>query len=245
MSVASAAARGAAHASQINPGARLYAVCGNRARSVLAGSATAGIQDNTWHLGEVIDRTTPGLFLGGQGAVLVLPVLNTGESVTVEQRFRDSEDGTTDFQEIPSIPDADIGTITITAAQMVADPLARSLRVNLDLAGARKYIRQDIRINLSRANTDLCHTSGVVVLGSAPSAFLPAPESYDCSIVISGAIALMPAPDIWVVNATPSRPTRRHGSRPWRGITDGLWDGSCVWTCPYHERWCTGCVSTA
>lgn len=40
----------------------------------------------------------------------------------------------------------------------------------------------------------------VLVLGSAPSASLPSSEHYDFTIAVSGAIALLPSPDIWLIN---------------------------------------------
>jgi hypothetical protein len=159
---------GAAHHTQINAGAGLYGHTANRAKSIVAGSGTSGIQDNFWHEGTAIDRTTPGLFLSGQGIVQVLPVLNTGETVTVERRYRHSDDAAT-WEELPSMPDDDasLALVTVTAAQMVSNTAPRTYRDNLDLAGAKKYIRQDIRINLSRANTDVCHTAGTIVLAGS------------------------------------------------------------------------------
>jgi len=158
-----AAEMGAAHSSHINAGSVLYAVTAGRARSVVAASVTSGIQDNFWHGGVAVDRTTPALFLSAQGAVCVLPVLNTGESVVISRRYRHSDDGIT-FVEIDAYPDADFVDVTVTAAEMVTTPAPRTIRDNLDLAGCKQYIRQDIKVNLSRANTDVAHISGMFVL---------------------------------------------------------------------------------
>lgn len=153
-------ARGVAHYSHINPGSRLRGVTSQQARIVVAGSG----DDNAWKEGAVIDRTTPALFLGGQGVTQINPTLNTGETVTVSRRYRHASDAAGPFEELPSLRDSEIADVVITAAEMVATPGPRTYLDNLDLAGAKKFIRHDVKVNLSRANTDTCGIGGAVAL---------------------------------------------------------------------------------
>lgn len=155
--------RGVAHHSQVNAGASLYGICSQRARVVVAGSGTTETKDNDWHLGKVIDRTTPALFLSGQNVITLHPTLNTGESLTMDRRYMHSDDGVTFTEELPSAPAADIAQVSILAAA-VAGGTPFSYRDNLDLAGAKKYVRCDVKLNLSRANTDECRVAAVMTL---------------------------------------------------------------------------------
>lgn len=153
---------GVAHASQINAGSRLYGLASQRARQVIAGSAVAENKDNDWHLGKGIDRTTPALFMSAQNVITLHPTLNGGESVTFERRYRHSDDDVT-YVEMDAYPDADFDLVTILAAAVAAGT-PFSYRDNLDLAGAKQYVRCDVRLNLSRANTDTCNVAAVMNL---------------------------------------------------------------------------------
>lgn len=153
---------GAAHDSQINPGARLYGTCSQRARVVVAGSGTTETKDNDWHLGKGIDRTSPALALGAQNVITLHPTLNTGESLTFDRRYRHSDDDIT-YVEIDTYPDADFAQVSILAADVSAGT-PFSYRDNLDLAGCKKYVRCDVKLNLSRANTDECRIAAVMTL---------------------------------------------------------------------------------
>lgn len=158
---------GAAHASQINAGSRLYALTSRVPLVVVAG----GGDDNVFKDGTVIDRTAPALFLSGQHGIVINPTLNTGETVTVSRRYRHADLAAGPFTELPSMPDDDpsLAAVVITAAEMVATPGPRTFRDNLDLAGAKQFVRCDVKVDLSRANTDTCGTAGVLTLGGVDS----------------------------------------------------------------------------
>jgi len=161
--------RGVAHYSQINAGARLFGICSQRARSVLAGSGSAETQDNFWHLGKVIDRLTPGLFLSAQNVLTVHPTLNGGENVTIERRYRHDSDPVGAFAaDLPAHPVAEFPLVTVLAAEVAAGT-PFSYRDNLDLAGAKQYVRCDVRLNLSRANTDTALMAAVMTLAGTDS----------------------------------------------------------------------------
>lgn len=163
--------KGVAHHSQINAGSRLYGLASQRARVIVAGAGAGETEDNVWNEGKAIDRTDPSLFLSAQNVITLHPTLNGGESVTMERRYRHSDDGSTGWEELPSLQDAEIALVTILAAAVAAGT-PFSYRDNLDLAGAKKYVRCDVRVNLSRANTDECRMAAVMTLAGddvAPS----------------------------------------------------------------------------
>lgn len=153
---------GAAHDSQINAGARLYGLASQRARVVVAGSGTTETKDNDWHLGKGIDRTSPALALAAQNVITLHPTLNTGESLTFDRRYRHSDDDV-NYEEVPAYPDADFTQVSILAAAVAAGT-PFSYRDNLDLASFKKYVRCDVKLNLSRANTDECRIAAVMTL---------------------------------------------------------------------------------
>jgi hypothetical protein len=136
---------------------------------VIAGSGAAETQDNAWHLGKVIDRLAPALFLSAQNVITVHPTLNGGENVTIERRYRHDVAAAGAFTDaLPSLLDAEIPLVTVLAADVAAGT-PFSYRDNLDLAGARQFVRCDVRLNLSRANTDEARMAAVMTLAGTDS----------------------------------------------------------------------------
>jgi hypothetical protein len=161
---------GVSHYSQMNAGSRLYGLTSQQPRSITAG----GGDDNDWKTGATIDRTDPALFLSAQNVISVLPTLNTGETATVSRRYRhtDTPDDAGSWVELDVLPDDDdsLDAVVITAAQMAATAGPRTYRDNVDLSGAKQYVRCDVKVDLSRATTDTCTMAAVMALAGVDNA---------------------------------------------------------------------------
>jgi len=136
-----------------NIGALLTVEAAAGGRAVAGGTGDATEVD-----GQYVDR------LGHQSAVLVISgtaTLAQAATLTIAANAQDDADGAgagTDYG------DAYAAT-TVATGGTGGSTEHFEVRLNFDLAAARRYIRAQITPNLSAANTDLCQWGATWILG--------------------------------------------------------------------------------
>lgn len=146
-----------------NIGAFLFGFPSHLNTTVLAGGGADGVSQD----GLTIDRqsVTP-TFLSGKFLTQVACTLATDETVTVRQRFQDSADDSVWAAYVPTTGGDELDDVVISSTGNSIVP------GNVDFSGARRYVRQNVTLTQSAANTDTADF--VSVLASGGSAETPA-----------------------------------------------------------------------
>jgi hypothetical protein len=122
---------------------------------ITAGESGDGQAQN----GVAIDR------LGYLSAVAVVPVsatLGQGNTLTISAKVQDSADGSTGWADYGS----GTGNVVLTGGTGGSTETAL-LELNVNLAGARRYIRVVVTGDLSASSTDTQRFGAVLILGGA------------------------------------------------------------------------------
>lgn len=141
-----------------NIGSQIAAVDSGVAFNTVAGGAA----DNVEQVGAIIDRTQHGAALSASLLIPYRANLAAGQSLKIGYRVEHGADAaladTSDFVKV------------LPAANQVANSVAGGVvtgvvKVDLDLAGAKRYIRVDVTSDLSAAGVDTSVLSVALVLG--------------------------------------------------------------------------------
>lgn len=149
-----------------NAGAWVTPVFGFAAAAVTAG----GAGDNTEINGAAIDLNAYGTrFRSAKLAAPVTATLGSGETVQVLGNFQDSADGTnwSDYKDA-------LAATTVATGPSGGGARTGVATLEVDITGARRYIRVQATPNLSRAGTDTASFGPGLVLLCGPQE-LPAP----------------------------------------------------------------------
>jgi hypothetical protein len=134
------------------------------ARATANAAATAGGSgDNTAVTGVIIDRAAHGW---AQSAVFTVPFTTTLAAAATLSVVMTVQDG-----DAANLSDA--ATLATRANAVVATgpsgggTVTGVVELNVNLSGAKRYVRLNFTPDLSRANTDTAELSGVAVFGGA------------------------------------------------------------------------------
>lgn len=130
-------------------------------RALNINTVTAGGgADNVAQNGIAINRLG---FLSMLVNVLITAALASAQSVAVACKVQDSADGSTDWQDLAGASGSSAVSVTVSDG---ADENGL-LEMNVNLAGARKFVRIVVTPNCSAANTDTATIGGIVNLGGS------------------------------------------------------------------------------
>lgn len=145
---------GIAHSRAVDGGAYCDAVC-----SLVPDTFTAGSgDDNVFKDGETIDRIARRLPQSMKIAVLLHLVMASGQRATISNVLQDKEVGE-NFAQYGELPD----DVVITANDD-GSAIVTTVNLDVDLAGAKQYVRHRTRVNLSASGTDTAAVAATATL---------------------------------------------------------------------------------
>ena len=140
-----------------NIGAYLHAVAALASNSVLAGGGADGVAQN----GLTIDREArDSLSLSALAVVHGFAALSATKTATISIAMQDSADGSTWATYDPDPSGSYVATVQDASGHFVATR-------ELNLAGARRYVRLVVTPTLSATGTDTCVIDGTVIIGGS------------------------------------------------------------------------------
>ena len=159
---------GASHAGQVNAGSRFVAVYASDPEVQNA----PGVETEFNAGGNYIDRAAYGMPLSVQFAYPLHLIIASGESVVVRTLVRDAapEDPDDPLSSVPGSFADYFEPEDVTIYADSGDSIDHMIRVNVDLAGARRFIKMDIAVVVPASGE--ASYAGVAVLGGqeyAPS----------------------------------------------------------------------------
>lgn len=155
---------GKAHSIAGNIGAYLDARTSLYPRSFAAGSGS----DNTFLEGEDINRSALKMPHSALFVTTLRLVMASGEQAVISQGIQHKEeDGA--YDEYPYADGTDQPEDVTIEANDDGSAIVTQLKVPVDLAGAKQYVKHRVKINLSASGTDTAAVSSVAVLGGLES----------------------------------------------------------------------------
>ncbi len=126
-------------------------------------SVAAGLNDNTEKVGVIIDREAHGLPLSMSLVAILKAVLGAGNTLSLGYRIEHGNDpALADTTNLVTLPCA--GNVVLTGPVGGAT-LSTTVKADVDLGGAHRYIRVNVTTDLSAANTDTAVAAAAVVFG--------------------------------------------------------------------------------
>lgn len=145
---------GIAHSMAVNGGAYCDAVC-----SLVPDVITAGAgDDNVFKDGEQIDRIALKLPMSTKIVILLRLVMASGFQATISNVVQDKDTGES-FAQYGELPDD-----VVIRANDDGSAIVTTVNLDVDLSGAKQYVRHRTRVNLSRSGTDTAAVAATATL---------------------------------------------------------------------------------